>query len=51
MIQNIYFKKYNETVRSIIKQSGGYIAQEEQNIADEKSENTNLLNLGKPMLM
>ena len=32
------FKKYNETVHKTVKQFGGYIAQEEQNLSDEKSE-------------
>ncbi len=34
------FKKYNEKVRNTIKQYGGYIAQEDQNLTEEKSENT-----------
>ncbi len=32
------FKKYNETIHNSIRQFGGYIAQEEQNLTDEKSE-------------
>ncbi|MEP7256474.1 MAG: DUF4349 domain-containing protein, partial [Ferruginibacter sp.] len=32
------FKKYNENVHKTVKQFGGYIAQEEQNLTDEKSE-------------
>jgi hypothetical protein len=32
------FKKYNESVRQAVKQFGGYIAQEEQNLSDEKYE-------------
>lgn len=32
------FKKYNETIHNSIRQYGGYIAQEEQNLTDEKSE-------------
>ncbi|MEP7108823.1 MAG: DUF4349 domain-containing protein [Ferruginibacter sp.] len=32
------FKKYNERIHIIIRQNGGYIAQEEQNLTDEKSE-------------
>jgi len=32
------FKKYNDYVHSAVKQYGGYIAQEEQNLSDEKSE-------------
>jgi hypothetical protein len=32
------FKKYNETIHSSIRKYGGYIAQEEQNLTDEKSE-------------
>ena len=32
------FKKYNETIHNRIRQYGGYIAQEEQNLTDEKSE-------------
>ncbi len=33
------FKNYNETVHKTVKQFGGYIAQEEQNLSEEKSEN------------
>jgi hypothetical protein len=32
------FKKYNENVHKTVKQYGAYIAQEEQNLTDEKSE-------------
>jgi hypothetical protein len=32
------FKKYNENVHKTVKQFGAYIAQEEQNLTDEKSE-------------
>ena len=32
------FKKYNDNVHKTVKQFGGYIAQEEQNLTDEKSE-------------
>jgi hypothetical protein len=32
------FKKYNETIHNSIRQFGAYIAQEEQNLTDEKSE-------------
>lgn len=32
------FKTYNSNVHKTVKQFGGYIAQEEQNLADEKSE-------------
>ncbi len=32
------FKKYNETIHNSIRQCGGYIAQEEQNLTDEKTE-------------
>ena len=32
------FKKYNEVVHHTIKKYGGYIAQDEQNISEEKSE-------------
>lgn len=32
------FKKYNEVVHQTIKKYGGYIAQDEQNISEEKSE-------------
>lgn len=32
------FKGYNETVHKTVKQFGGYIAQEENNLSDEKSE-------------
>ena len=32
------FKKYNETIHNSIQQFGGYIAQEEQNLTDERSE-------------
>ena len=32
------FKAYNENVHKTVKQFGGYIAQEEQNLTDEKSE-------------
>ncbi len=32
------FKNYNNTVHNTVKQFGGYIAQEEQNLTDEKSE-------------
>ena len=32
------FKKYNENVHKTVKQFGAYIAQEEQNLSDEKSE-------------
>ncbi len=34
------FKGYNETVHKTVKQFGGYIAQEENNLSDEKSETT-----------
>ena len=34
------FKAYAETVHKTIKQYGGYVAQEEQNLSDEKSETT-----------
>ena len=34
------FKKYNESVRNTIKQYGGYIAQEEQALSEDRSENT-----------
>jgi hypothetical protein len=34
------FKNYNNNVHQIVKQFGGYIAQEEQNLTDEKSETT-----------
>jgi len=34
------FKGYNETVHKTVKQFGGYIAQEENNLTDEKSEST-----------
>ncbi|MEP7163654.1 MAG: DUF4349 domain-containing protein [Ferruginibacter sp.] len=34
------FKKYNESVHKTIKQYGGYVAGEEQNLSDEKSETT-----------
>ncbi len=32
------FKSYNDNVHKTVKQFGGYIAQEEQNLSDEKSE-------------
>jgi hypothetical protein len=32
------FKNYNDNVHKTVKQFGGYIAQEEQNLSDEKSE-------------
>jgi len=34
------FKSYNETVHKTVKQFGGYIAQEENNLTDDRSENT-----------
>ncbi len=34
------FKIYSESVHKTIKQYGGYVAQEEQNLSDEKSETT-----------
>jgi len=34
------FNKYNESVHKTVKQFGGYIAQEEQNLTDEKTETT-----------
>jgi hypothetical protein len=34
------FKKYNEYVHNTVKQYGAYIAQEEENLTDEKSETT-----------
>jgi hypothetical protein len=34
------FKKYNEYVHTAVKQYGAYVAQEDQNITDEKSETT-----------
>ena len=34
------FNGYNETVHKTVKQFGGYIAQEENNLTDEKSETT-----------
>jgi hypothetical protein len=32
------FKNYNDVIHKTVKQFGGYIAQEEQNLSDEKSE-------------
>lgn len=32
------FKKYNESVHGIVRKFGGYVAQEEQNLTDEKTE-------------
>lgn len=32
------FKKYNDIINTIIRQSGGYIAREQQNLTDEKLE-------------
>jgi len=34
------FKKYNESVHKTIRQYGGYVAQEEQNLSDSKLETT-----------
>ncbi len=34
------FKKYNEYVHNTVKQYGAYVAQEDQNLSDEKSETT-----------
>lgn len=34
------FKKYNDYVHNAVKQYGAYVAQEEQNLTDEKSETT-----------
>ena len=34
------FKKYNEYVHTAVKQYGAYVAQEDQNLSDEKSETT-----------
>lgn len=34
------FKKYNEYVHNAVKQYGAYVAQEDQNLTDEKSETT-----------
>ncbi len=34
------FKKYNDYVHNAVKQYGAYVAQEEQNLSDEKSETT-----------
>ncbi len=34
------FNKYTESVHNTVKQFGGYIAQEEQNLTDEKTETT-----------
>ncbi len=34
------FKKYNDYVHNAVKQYGGYVAQEDQNLTDEKSETT-----------
>jgi len=37
------FKKYNETIHNSVRQYGGYISQEEQNLTDEKSETVLIL--------
>jgi hypothetical protein len=37
------FKKYNETIHNSIRQFGGYIAQEEQNLTKDKSETVLIL--------
>lgn len=34
------FKKYNEYVHNAVREYGGYVAQEDQNLSDEKSETT-----------
>lgn len=34
------FKKYNDYVHNVVRQYGAYVAQEDQNLSDEKSETT-----------